>query len=137
MYRGCGKAPQRRGCRLTHKEAMALAAIIDFIRASWVQWLFAGALTVLAWLYKGIAARLKTEQQKNEAIAAGVQSLLRESIVGNYNKYSEKGACPIYAKDSIKKVYEAYHNLGGNDVATELYNKLLRMPEQEDNHDEQ
>ena len=55
---------------------------------------------------------------------------MRESIVGNYNKYSDKGFCPIYAKESVKKAYSAYHKLGGNDVATELYNKLLRMKEE-------
>lgn len=77
-----------------------------------------------------MSAKLKAEHKKNEAIADGVQSLLRESIVGNYNKYTEREYCPIYAKDSIKKVYTAYHNLGGNDVATELYHKLLAMPEE-------
>ena len=70
----------------------------------------------------------RQEQQKNEAIAEGVQSLLRESIVANYNRYADKGFCPIYAKDSIKRVYHAYHDLGGNDVATELYKKLIAMP---------
>lgn len=106
--------------------------IIAFIAASWVEWLFAAAVSVLAFLYRNIAARLKQEQSKNEAIANGVESLLRESIVNNYNKYSDKGFCPIYAKESIKKVYAAYHNLGGNDVATELYQKILRMEENDD-----
>lgn len=110
--------------------------LIAFIAANWIRWLFAVCTAILAWCYRNISARLEIERQKNEAIAAGVQSLLRESIVSNYNKYSEKGACPIYAKESIKKVYESYHNLGGNDVATELYNKLLRMPEDK-NEDEQ
>lgn len=104
-----------------------MAEIIRFISVNWVQWLFAALIAVLSWLYKGMAERLKAEQTKNEAIAFGVQSLLRESIVDNYNKYSDKGYCPIYAKESIKKVYAAYHGLGGNDVATELYDKLLKM----------
>ena len=69
------------------------------------------------------------------AIAEGVQSLLRESLVDNFNKYSDRGFCPIYAKESIKKVYAAYHQLGGNDVATELYNKLLKMKEETGNED--
>lgn len=111
--------------------------IIDFIRSSWVEWLFAGALSALAWLYRNIAARLAAEQQKNEAIAAGVQSLLRESILSNYNHYSDKGFCPIYAKESVKKVYAAYHGLGGNDVATELYRKILSMPEKEVREDDE
>ena len=51
-------------------------------------------------------------------------------FVANYNKYQDKDYCPIYAKESIKRVYEAYHNLGGNDVATKLYHTMLDMPEE-------
>lgn len=104
--------------------------IIAFITAHWLEWLFTGILAILSWLVKLLRDQIWTEQAKNEAIAEGVQSLLRESIVSNYNRYSDRGFCPIYAKESIKKVYKAYHNLGGNDVATELYNKVLKMPEE-------
>lgn len=69
-------------------------------------------------------------EMKNKALADGVQSLLRQSIVADYNKYSDRGYCPIYAKESIKRAYKAYHTLGGNDVATELYRKILAMPEE-------
>lgn len=106
--------------------------IISFISSNWLEWLFAATTASLAVLYRNISARLRLEQAKNEAIAAGVQSLLRDSIVSNYNKYTEMGYCPIYAKESVKKLYAAYHGLGGNDVATELYSKMLRMPEQEE-----
>ena len=104
--------------------------ILTFIGAHWLEWLFTAVLAALSWLFKLMRDQLKQEQTKNEAIAEGVQSLLRESIVSNYNRYSDRGFCPIYAKESIKKVYKAYHNLGGNDVATELYNKVLKMPEE-------
>ena len=70
------------------------------------------------------------------AIAEGVKGLLRESIVQNYNKYQDREYCPIYAKESIKRVYEAYHKLGGNDVATKLYNTLLNMPEEPEEKEE-
>ena len=102
--------------------------ILSYIGAHWVEWLFTLGLAGLGWAYKTLLSRLKEEQKKNEAIAEGIQSLLRESIVSNYNKYKGKGYCPIYAKESIKKVYQAYHDLDGNDVATDLYNKLLGMP---------
>lgn len=104
--------------------------VISYIQAHWLQWVFAiisGALTLA---YRNIAKRLQEEQKKNKAIADGVQSLLRESIVENYNRYSDKGFCPIYAKESIKKAYAAYSALDGNDVAHELYQKILRMPEE-------
>ena len=110
-----------------------MTAIYLYICENWVKWLFAVALAGLSWGYRTISVQLKMERQKNDAIAQGVQSLLRESIVSNYNKYSEKNYCPIFAKESLKKLYASYHNLGGNDVATELYNKLLKMPEDERN----
>ena len=75
---------------------------------------------------------IKKEGQQSQAIADGIQCLLRDSIVRDFNKYSDKGFCPIYAKESIKKAYDSYHALGGNDVITELYHKLLSMPEEDD-----
>ena len=110
--------------------------ILTFIATHWLEWLFTGILAVLGYLVNALRAQLAGERQKNAAIAEGVQSLLRESIVSNYNHYLEKGYCPIYAKESVKKVYKAYHNLGGNDVATELYQKLLKMPEGEKHEDD-
>lgn len=105
-----------------------MAEIMAYIAANWVKALFAVCLALLTAAYKAMSARLKEEHNKNEAIAEGVQSLLRESIVNNYNRYNEKGFCPIYARESIKKLYHAYHDLGGNDVATGLYKALLEMP---------
>ena len=104
--------------------------LISFVSAHWLEWLFTAVLAALSFLFKSLRDQLKEEQRKNEAIADGVQSLLRESIVNSYNRYTDKGFCPIYAKESVKKVYKAYHNLGGNDVASELYTKLLKMPEE-------
>lgn len=109
--------------------------ILHYIAAHWVEWLFAICLAILTAAWRTVAARLKSEQMKNEAIADGVQSLLRESIVNNYNKYHDKGFCPIYAKESIKKAFGAYSRLGGNDVATSLYHKILAMPETEDSEE--
>ena len=107
-----------------------MSAVLAYIGAHWVQWIFAAATAFLGYLYRRISASLHTEQEKNAAIAAGVQALLRESIVNGYNKWTERGYCPIYAKESLRRVYVAYHDgLGGNDVASELYSKLLHMPE--------
>ena len=112
-------------------------AIIKYILAHWIEWLFAGVTGAAAFGYRVVLKRLQEERERNEAVAEGVQSLLRESIVRNYNKYHDKGYCPIYAKQSIKNVYAAYHKLGGNDIATDLYHKILDLPTEEDEHNEQ
>lgn len=104
--------------------------LLEFIQSNWLDWVYALVSLLLAGLYRNVLKHLQAEQKKNDAIAEGVQSLLRENIVHNYNKYQDREYCPIYAKESIKRVYEAYHNLDGNDVATKLYNTLLEMPEE-------
>ena len=104
--------------------------IITYILSHWLDWIFTALVAIIGMGYRKISVKLQAEQTKSNAIAEGVQSLLRESLISNYNRYQEKECCPIYAKESIKKVYTAYHSLGGNDVATELYKKLLAMPEE-------
>ena len=105
--------------------------VFKYIAAHWIEWIFAAITAFAAFGYRRVSQKLQEERKRNEAKAVGVQSLLRESIVNSYNKYSDKGHCPIYAKESIKKAYEAYHDLGGNDVATSLYKKILEMKEDE------
>lgn len=68
---------------------------------------------------------IKMSQDQNDAMRLGLQAILRENIVANYNKYKNKGYMPIYARESVKKIYEAYEGLGGNDVAHNLYEKML------------
>lgn len=63
--------------------------IWQYVQLHWLEWLFTIITAILGFLYRDIRKRMKKEQQKNNAIADGVQSLLRESIVQNYNKYQD------------------------------------------------
>lgn len=93
---------------------------------------------VIKSLKKQKAAQEEAEQKRqkdNETMSNGVRCLLRANIVSDYNKYTDRGYCPIYAKESLKQSYSAYHDLGGNDVATELYHKLLAMPEEKESEE--
>lgn len=63
-----------------------------------------------------------------QAIKNGLQCLLRAEIIRSYDKYTEKGYCAIYAKEATTRAYKAYHALGGNDVATELYHEIIELP---------
>lgn len=58
----------------------------------------------------------------------GSQALLRIEIIRSHDKYMDKKYCPVYAKESLSRAYAAYHALGGNDVATELYHQVIELP---------
>lgn len=62
------------------------------------------------------------------AVKNGIQCLLRAEIIRSHDKYTERGFCPIYAKDALERAYKAYHALGGNDVATALYSDTMELP---------
>lgn len=63
------------------------------------------------------------------ALRDGVQCLLRAEIIRQNEKWTYAGHCPVYAKQSLTRAYRAYHALKGNDVATCLYEEVMRLPE--------
>ncbi len=62
------------------------------------------------------------------ALRDGMQCLLRAQIIQSYEKYMERGHCPVEIKESLRREYRSYHKLGGNDVATGMYRELLELP---------
>lgn len=62
--------------------------------------------------------------------AEGVQCLLRGEILRNYKEYSRKGYCPNYAKEAENRAYNAYHALGGNDIATDKHDYIMALPDE-------
>lgn len=107
-----------------------METIILYIFSHWAEWLFAAVSALLGLCYKQLAKQMKEEHIKNAALQDGMQALLRDRIITAYNHYQDKGYCPIYGKENVKRMYDAYHILGGNDVATQLKDKLLAMPEE-------
>lgn len=107
-----------------------MVRIIQYIDQNWVVWLFAAITTLLGFGYRQLAKRQAEDRKASHALHDGMQALLRDRIIQAYNHYQDKGFCPIYGKENVKRMYDAYHELGGNDVATELKDKLMKMPEE-------
>ena len=72
---------------------------------------------------------MKEERTINNAVAAGVQCLLRQEIVNSYHLHVEDlGYCPVSDKEALSMAYAAYKGLHGNDVATSLYHCIMELP---------
>lgn len=98
--------------------------MVDFIIKYWIEVLFGIILSGMG----AIVKMLHSQHKKNKALENGVQALLRNGIVQSYNKWIEKEYCPIYARENTIRMYEPYHELGGNDVATDLIEDLKKLP---------
>lgn len=67
-----------------------------------------------------------------KALRDGVQCLLRAEIIRQNEKWTKAHFCPVYAKQALAREYKAYHKLGGNDVATSLYEETMDLPERKE-----
>ena len=90
--------------------------------------LIGAGVTVANVIFTTISARKQKRDERAEQLEAGVQCLLRAEIIRSHEKYTERGRCPIYAREALARAYNAYHALGGNDVASDLYNELMELP---------
>lgn len=94
------------------------------------------AMIVLRWMIPAVCGGaltwavtyIKLRKKRDSALEDGLQCLLRAEIIRNHDKYLDKGYCPIYAKEALKRAYAAYHELHGNDVATQLYHETMALP---------
>lgn len=87
-----------------------------------------GATGILGIITRALLKRLKRQEVRQSAIELGVQALLRDRMLHNYNKYMELGYAPIFAKENFENMYIQYHGLGGNGVMTQLHSEFMELP---------
>lgn len=86
------------------------------------QWLgLFSAPAVLAAIFKILFTQIK-------AIKLGLQALLRAQLISDWNKWSERGYAPIYARQNFENCWKQYHNLGVNGVMDNLHEKFMELP---------
>ena len=73
------------------------------------------------WLIKTIFSQIK-------GIKLGVQALLRAQMIHDYNKWTDRGYAPIYARENFENCWAQYHSLGANGVMDDIHNKFLALP---------
>lgn len=88
--------------------------------------LFGSGVLATAWGY--LYGKYRKVSAENEAIRLGVQALLRDRLVAEYNKYSDLGYAPIYARENFENMWNQYHNLGKNGVMDGLHEMFLQLP---------
>ena len=93
------------------------------------QWLcILGIPTIILGMFKYLHSMIKKNAEDNKAVKKGVQAILRSEMIKDYNKWSEKGYAPIYARQNFENCWEQYHNLGANGVMDDIHHKFLDLP---------
>lgn len=86
------------------------------------QWLcFFSVPTILLAVFRMLFVQIK-------AIKLGLQSLLRSQLLSDWNKWSDKGYAPIYARENFQNCWKQYHALGANGVMDDIHEKFFDLP---------
>lgn len=70
---------------------------------------------------------LKSQKKDRDANSKGTMLLLRVQLIEYHDRYTALGHIPSYALDNFIEMYEAYHELGGNGMVTEMYKEVLEL----------
>ena len=76
---------------------------------------------IITWVVKSTFTQIKS-------VRLGVQALLRAQMIHDYNKWSDRGYAPIYARENFQNCWAQYHALGANGVMDDIHNKFLALP---------
>lgn len=87
-------------------------------------WALTGVLGALAgWTM----STLKKERGESAALKAGIRSLLRSEIMRMHHQGVRENFASTLDKEIMSRNYNSYHNLGGNDVGTQLYEEFMSL----------
>ena len=70
---------------------------------------------------------LKRQKKDRDANGKGTMLLLRVQLIEYHDRYTKEGHIPSYALENFIEMYEAYHELGGNGMVTEMYKEVLEL----------
>ena len=70
---------------------------------------------------------LKQQKKDRDANSKGTMLLLRVQLIEYHDKYMKLGEIPSYAYEIFVELYNAYPALGGNGMATKMYEEIKEM----------
>ena len=80
-------------------------------------------------------AREETERQRDadittreQAVSNALRALCRDRILQGYRYYKHNGGVSTADLETMTKLYNAYHGLGGNGTVSAVYDKICALP---------
>lgn len=78
-------------------------------------------LSYIVWL-------LKKQKKDRDANSRGTMQLLRVQLIEYHEKWTERGYVTKHGLDNFIEMYESYHDLKGNGLATQLLKEVKELP---------
>ena len=100
----------------------------EWVKEYWLKTLFGAVIGIFGCWGKKKIKTLECKIKEQESIKQGLQALLRNELIKEYERWTEKGYCPVYARDNVQNLYKQYHGLGQNGVIDGLIERIMELP---------
>lgn len=87
---------------------------------------------ILGWLVGRVTTYARHDRQEEAALRDGVRALLRSELMRVHHGAMRDGFATTTDKEIMQRTYDAYHGLGGNGIATALYDEMVGLPTKDD-----
>lgn len=111
----------------------ALAATATFVSNPSLDSQFAiySAAAVVALLGVMLSNRRMEKEkadEESELVKSALRALLRSELMRTHHQAVRDGHASTVDKEVMERTYQSYHSLGGNGIATNLYNEMMALP---------
>ena len=66
--------------------------------------------------------------EENELVKSALRALLRSELMRTHHQAVRDGCASTVDKEVMERTYQSYHRLGGNGIATNLYDEMMALP---------
>lgn len=70
--------------------------------------------------------------EENELFKSALRALLRSELMRTHHQAVRDGHASTLDKEVMERTYQSYHRLGGNGIATNLYDEMMALPTRDD-----
>lgn len=68
------------------------------------------------------------DEKENELVRSALRALLRSELMRTHHQAVRVGHASTVDKEVMERTYQSYHRLGGNGIATNLYDEMMALP---------
>ena len=70
----------------------------------------------------------KKADEENGLVKSALRALLRSELMRTHHQAVRDGHASTLDKEVMERTYQSYHSLGGNGIATNLYEEMMALP---------
>lgn len=101
---------------------------MEFLLEYWAQWLLGLVSSGVLIYFRKKIKNIERFTIELNAQKAGIVALLRNSLIREHDKHTERGYIPFYASQNIQDMFDAYKNLGGNGAVCKIVEEMKSLP---------